>query len=113
MALTDTVVAMAWGRRMEGPVSALHLVALFAKEGVLTGDQVRTLARALEVLREQTPYDRWSVLDPGTVSITLVRAGCVRLSSALKEAGCTESIISEWINDAGHDAAPEVRYAIA
>ena len=72
----------------------------------------RELADALGRLQAETDYSSWDVTDPRTVTLTLVRAGCVRLADSLRRAGNIDDAISYWIDATKDDAVPEVRYAL-
>ncbi len=110
--LVEAVLALAWSRRTPSLVSALRLCVDFAQGAVLDDDHKRLLARALAALREETAYERWNILDPGTVSWTLVRAACVRLSGMLIKTGFRDPAVTVWMAEAKADPVPEVRYAI-
>jgi hypothetical protein len=74
------------------------------------------LAESLDSLYAETAYDTWNTRDAQTnartVSLTIVRAQCVRLAHELQKGGITHNSIDSWLALADRDPIPEVRYAL-
>lgn len=92
--------------------SALNLVSKFAEDKDLDQGDKTELTNALERLRGETSYEAWDTRDPRTVTITLIRAGCVKLAQKLQNAGVNAEAITSWIDGAKDDPLPEARYAL-
>ena len=59
-----------------------------------------------------TAYDGINLDSRDAVSVSLVRADCVRLARALQGSGIDEKNLSKWLADAAIDPLPEVRFAV-
>ncbi len=92
--------------------SALSLVAEFAADQYLDEGDKRELTNALDRLWGETSYEVWDAGDQRSITITLVRAECVRLAKKLKDASVKDDAITHWIENTKDDPVPEVRYAL-
>ncbi|MDI1347130.1 MAG: SIR2 family protein [Pseudolabrys sp.] len=109
--LVDQLV-MAIVTRQE--TSLTHLIwcaRSLLRVGVLTDTDKADLGEALTDLFAETAYDR--VESPKrTISLSILRAECVRLSKQLKDAGITSDGIMSWLGACTTDPLPEVRFAL-
>jgi hypothetical protein len=67
---------------------------------------------ALGDLISATAYDGIDLDSRDAVSVSLVRAECVRLVRALQGSSIDETNLSKWLADAATDPLPEVRFAL-
>jgi SIR2-like domain len=75
------------------------------------GESDKTLlCRRLDELFVETDYKNVMPASREAVSVSLVRANCVRLARALQTAGCNETILSAWLDVGAGDPLPEVRF---
>ena len=87
--------------------------SLLAKGGLLKKNDICGLADALDRLRVETAYETWDLTDVRTVTLSLVRTGCIRLAAALRDRGSVQSnAVGSWIACTTSDPIPEVRYAL-
>jgi len=109
--LIDHVVTMLEAR---GP-TGLHVIGRCVRK-LVVADRLDAplLARvelALDQLYRTKTYDAIDLDDAGVVSISLVRAECVRLSRQLDASGSAGNAARRWIEAAPSDPLPEVRNA--
>lgn len=76
------------------------------------GDRLR-VSRVLGELLVEKKYERIDLDSREAVSVSLVRAECVRLARALEDAGSRGPDSTDWLNAAPSDPLPEVRFALA
>jgi hypothetical protein len=110
--LIQAVMTTVVGARGPGLYVALDIASKFVGDGDLGEDNKCELTDALDRLRAETEYSSWDVRDPRTVTLTLVRAHCVRLADKLGGAGMSHDAIAYWVDAAKDDPVPEVRYAL-
>jgi hypothetical protein len=111
--LRQMVVTIVAAARDAWLSSALNLAGEFAEDQELDDGDKRELTNALDRLWGESSYGIWDTRDPRTVTITLIRAGCVRLAEKLRNAGVKAEPITSWIDSAKGDPVPEVRYALS
>ncbi len=111
--LKQAVITIVVAARDPWLSSALRLAGEFAEDQDLDEEDKRELTNALDRLWGETSYGVWDTRDLRTVTITLVRAECVRLAQRLKNAGMKDEAISRWIDSTKDDPVPEVRYALS
>ncbi|PLP96792.1 hypothetical protein [Cupriavidus pauculus] len=85
---------------------------LLAIGGVPADFAVR-LTHALSDLFSRTNYTEIDPASSRAVSISLVRAQCVRLAAALTSQVQDDEALERWMEEAKTDALPEVRFAAA
>ena len=71
------------------------------------------LEEALADLMAETSYDKVEIDSKRAVSISLVRAACVRLARVLQDSGSGGVFAKAWLNIASTDPLPEVRFALS
>jgi hypothetical protein len=70
------------------------------------------LLNALEGLRLEYRYDDQNISEKRAITISLVRAGCVKLAMALQSAFLASPGLDKWIEEAHSDPLPEVRFSL-
>jgi hypothetical protein len=99
------------------PEHSLHTLLSCARQLVLktklNRDFAHRLLLSLGDLRTQADYSEVDPSSPRAISISLVRAECVLLASALLEKVEDDGSIAAWLLEARSDALPEVRLALA
>lgn len=110
--LREAVLTLVVSAREPGLLAALHLAAKFVADGDCNEDELRELANALDRIWAETAYSAWDTENRRTITVTLVRARCVRLAEQLRRAGVTHPAIGSWLDEARVDPVPEVRYAL-
>jgi hypothetical protein len=84
---------------------------MFVK-GWLTDEQVRILAGSLPLIYGDTDYKRIHQTSRDAISVSLVRAACVKLGRLiLTKAPEYEIDLSHLLDEARTDPLPEVRFA--
>jgi len=111
--LRQAAVSVAATRREPGLLHALEAVIYFVEKGELSKSEESRLADTLEILRTETEYDNWSGSNEQSITLTLVRASCVRLAHKLKMRGSVHTAVLRWLSNAKDDAIPEARFALA
>jgi hypothetical protein len=111
--LVERVVSSMESGREMGLMYIIRCVRKMGAAGILTLEQKTRVSRALESLWIDYDYER---IDPDSrqaVSVSLVRAECLRLARALNDAGVSDPIIGTWLKLESDDPLPEVRFALA
>ena len=80
--------------------------------GLLTAEQKLRISEALGDLIAETAYEEIDLDSQIAVSVSLIRAECVRLARALQRSGTDSPNISRWLADAAVDPLPEVRFVL-
>ncbi len=111
--LADRLISAIESRREIGMRLVLRgLRRLIAAGLVEDSDRLRVSRMLGELLVEQQ-YERIDLDSREAVSVSLVRAECVRLARALEDAGTRGPDGTGWLNAAPSDPLPEVRFALA
>lgn len=115
-ALKEIAITITATRREPALHRALWLLIQVCSENELRREDMERLAESLDALFTETSYDVWNTRDPltnaRTVSLTIVRAQCVRLAHEMQKGGITHNSIDSWLAVADRDPIPEVRYAL-
>jgi hypothetical protein len=90
----------------------LHSAFSLVEMSLLTTEHKLRINDGLGDLISATAYDGIDLDSRDAVSVSLVRAECVRLARALQESGIDETNLSKWLADAAIDPLPEVRFAL-
>jgi SIR2-like domain len=110
--LVEQVVSAVETRREPGLNALLQCVRRLTEENLLGTPHIARLGEALDDLLVETAYAN---IDPDSreaVSISLVRAECVKLARALERIGAESAVTVAWIAAAEADPLPEVRFAL-
>jgi hypothetical protein len=89
--------------------SALSLL----KEGFLATEDLSRLLKALDQIRLEFRYENVDFDSVRAVSVSLVRAECVKLAVALKDCIADGDLLQAWKDEASADPLPEVRFSVA
>lgn len=111
--LIEQVVSAVETRREPGLNTLLQCVRILTEENLLGSQRTARLAEALDDLLVETAYAN---IDPDTreaVSLSLVRAECVKLARTLDRMGAGGAVTTAWIAAAHVDPLPEVRFALS
>jgi hypothetical protein len=111
--LVDQLIATIETRQEAGLHAMLDAALSLLKEGVLTKEDLNRLMKALEKIRLEFRYETVDFDSKGAVSISLVRAECVKLAAALKDCVADDGTLEAWIDEAKSDPLPEVRLSLA
>ncbi len=109
--LVGQVLSSIATRQTTGLAALLYCCFRLLQRHRLVPNDITVLCQRLDELFIETAYDSVEPNSRGSVSVSLIRANCVRLCRALREAGSREPILSEWMDAAGSDPLPEVRFA--
>ena len=110
--LAAEVTTLVSTRREPALHPALHLAAKLVIMGLVEPADRDRLTEALDVLEAETAYANQNQGSLRLETLTLVRAGCVRLAAALSGAGTSKEPVERWLNAAPSDPVPEVRFAL-
>jgi hypothetical protein len=109
--LTGQIISAIETRREIGLHTLLHCAQKLLELGRLTSTDVAGVYQALADLLVSTAYDGIDPESQAAVSVSLIRASCVRLARALQRHGSSESAVLVWLDAAKKDPLPEVRFA--
>lgn len=90
----------------------LQTARRLVEERVVLPQDFYRLTTALETLLASASYEGLSSDEEASVTISLVRAECVRLAAALQASGATAPAITAWLDAGRTDPLPEVRFAL-
>ncbi len=100
--------------RQEAGLQAMLIAALsLLKEHLLTAEDFDRLMKALSKIRLEFRYEDVDFDSVRAVSISLVRAECVKLAVVLKDRIADDGTLRAWIDEAKSDPLPEVRFSLA
>jgi hypothetical protein len=83
------------------------------KGNFLKTDDMLRLMKTLAIILLQFRYEDVEFDSARAVSISLVRAECVKLAIALKDRVADDGTLQAWIDEARSDPLPEVRFSLA
>ena len=83
------------------------------KDNFLLDEDFKRLLETLSMIRSEYRYENVDFDTMRAVSVSLVRAECVKLAAALKGCVADDGTLQGWIDDAKSDALPEVRFALS
>jgi hypothetical protein len=99
--------------RQEAGLQAMLTAALsLLKESFFENDDLNRLMQALGKIRLEFRYGNVDFDSARAVSISLVRAECVKLIVALKDIIADDGTVEAWIDEAKSDPLPEVRFSL-
>ena len=100
-------------RRETGLPNLVYIVRRLIESDLLSDVQVARATEVLGELHQQTDYEVVLPDSRMAVSLSFLRAECVRLALALRNHGINDADVDAWITSAPDDPLPEVRYAEA
>ena len=110
--LIEQVVSAVETRRELGLNMLLQCIRILTEEDLLDSQHTARITEALDDLLLETSY---ATIDPDAreaVSVSLVRAECVKLARTLDRTGAHSAVTKKWIAAAQVDPLPEVRFAL-
>lgn len=110
--LPDRLISAIESRRQIGMRLVLGGLRQPIVAGMLSEDDRARVSRMLGDLMIEQQYERVDPDSREAVSVSLVRAECVRLARALEDAGTSNSHTAAWLAAASADPLPEVRFAL-
>jgi hypothetical protein len=111
--LVQRVISAIEARKQPGLQAFLACARRLVEAGKLGIEETDQLTEALGDAMIATSYDAIELDSVEAVSISLVRAECVKLANALEETGRQSSTTKSWLKAALIDPLPEVRFALA
>lgn len=112
VSITKKLIRLIEAKHEHGLNSLLYAALVLQRTKNLDLDNQTALIAALSDLLEETKYDAVDIETRKAVSISLVRAQCIRLAAALTDAGHTDSVLIDWAREAELDPLPEVRFSL-
>jgi hypothetical protein len=109
--LIEQLMSMIETRQEEGLHTLLETAVAVLKDGMLTNDDMLRLMRTLSDLREDNKYSDVPLDSRRAITISLIRQQCVRLAALLKQEIVDDGNLDAWLQEAGSDPLPEVRFA--
>ena len=109
--LIEQLILAVSARQETGLASLLWCTNMLLRANKLTASDKSTLADTLDDLHAETQYDRVDSIRL-QISLSLVRAECVRLASQLAASGIIGSGVTAWLDTYKTDPLPEVRFAL-
>lgn len=110
--LIDQLVSTIETRHEYGLPSLLYTTRYLLERNMLPAEKLPRLFSALKDLSFETQYIDTEAISRKAVSLSLVRAECVRLANALKSRISDDGILAQWIEAGKSDPLPEVRHAL-
>jgi hypothetical protein len=110
--VTKKLIHLIDAKHEQGLHALLHAASVLQRAKKLDPDNQTALIAALSDLFEDTKYDAVDIETRKAVSISLVRAQCVRLATTLRDAGHSDSVLLDWAREAELDPLPEVRFSL-
>ena len=97
---------------MTGLAAMLGAALTLIRHNVLLAEDVQRLMQTMAWIRRELRYEDVDFDTMEAVSVSLVRAECVKLAVALKGRVADEEILRAWIDEAKGDPLPEVRFSL-
>jgi len=111
--IVEQVVVAIASRREANLGNLIWCARRLLSAGALAPEHRSSLVEALGDLFEETNYDRIESSSQRAISLSILRAECVKLAKQLSDLGATDSVITDWIEVGRTDPLPEVRWALA
>jgi hypothetical protein len=111
--LVEQLIATIETRQEAGLQPMLSAALSLLEDNLLATDDLSRLTKALEKIRLEFRYGNVDSDSARAVSLSLVRAECVKLAAALKDLIADEGTLQAWIDEAKSDPLPEVRFSLA
>lgn len=112
--LIDRVIVAVESTRDPGLYLLISCIRRLVESGKLEQEDYGRIDSVLEDLIDDTAYTNPKIDAEGekTISLSLVRAECVRLSDALRQKGMDWVSVKRWLDVGATDSLPEVRFAL-
>jgi hypothetical protein len=111
--LVEQLVATIETRQETGLQAMLSAALSLLKDNAFTGEDLNRLMNALENIRLEFRYESVDFVGVRAVSLSLIRAECVKLAAILKDRIADDGTLEAWIEEAKSDPLPEVRLSLA
>jgi hypothetical protein len=96
-----------------GLSAMLAAAGTLVQENLLMNEELKRLMQTLAVIRGEFRYDKVEFDSMRAVSVSLVRAECVKLAAALKGRVEDDGTLQALDDEAKSDPLPEVRFSLA
>ena len=110
--LVEQLIATIETCREIGLPAMLNAARTLVKDDFLLGEDLKRLMQTISMIRSEFRYENVEFDTMRAVSVSLVRAECVKLAAALKGCGADDGTLQGWIDEAKSDPLPEVRFAL-
>ena len=110
--LVERLIATIEARRAIGLSAMLRAARSLLKLGFLEGEDLKRLTETISEIRREMRYEEVALDTMDAVSLSLVRAECVRLAVTLKDCVTDDGSVQAWIDEAKTDPLPEVRFSL-
>jgi hypothetical protein len=110
--LIDQLVSTIEARHEHGLPALLYTARYLLERNLISAQSVSRLLPALEDLSFETQYIDTEAISRRAISLSLVRAECVRLAYAMKSRISDDGTLEQWIEAGKSDPLPEVRNAL-
>jgi hypothetical protein len=110
---TDACAIKALGCREIGLSTMLGAARTLLKDDFLREEDLQRLMQSLSMIRSEFRYENVEFDTMRAVTVSLVRAECVKLAAALKGRAVDDGTLQGWDDEAQSDPLPEVRFALA
>ena len=110
--LVEQLIATIETCREIGLSAMLDAARTLLKDNFLLDEDLKRLMQTMSMIRSEFRYENVDFDTMRAVSVSLVRAECVKLAVALKGRVADEGTFQGWIDEAKSDALPEVRFAL-
>lgn len=99
-------------RREIGLTAMLSAALTLLKYEFLLAEDFNRLTQTISGIRREFRYEDVDFDTMRAVSVSLVRAECVKLAVALKDRIADDGTLQAWIDEAKVDPLPEVRFSL-
>jgi hypothetical protein len=110
--LVEQLIATIETCREIGLSAMLDAARTLLKDNFLLDEDLKRLMQTMSVIRSEFRYEDVDFDTMRAVSVSLIRAECVKLAVALKGREADDGTLQGWIDEAKSDPLPEVRFAL-
>jgi hypothetical protein len=110
--LVEQLIATIETCREIGLSAILDAARTLLKDNFLLDEDLKRLMQTILVIRSEFRYEDVDFDTMRAVSVSLIRAECVKLAVALKGREADDGTLQGWIDEAKSDPLPEVRFAL-
>jgi hypothetical protein len=111
--LVEQLMATLETCREIGLSAMLDTARTLLKDNFLLDEDLKRLMETLSMVQSEYRYENVDFDTMRAVTVSLVRAECVKLAAALKGRVADDGTLQEWVDEAKSDPLPEVRFALA
>jgi hypothetical protein len=108
--LVEQLIATTETRETGLPAMLGAALVLF-KENFLSTEDIQRLVETMSRIRQTARYEDVDLATMEAVSVSLLRAECVKLAVALKDRVADNGVLQAWIDESESDPLPEVRFS--